>query len=373
MGWLVRKPKIASKDFSPMNLPKTRKEVFQDVLKHHWLNLLLLGLISFLFVSPLIISRLYLFIVRGNINQALATGSLTQEDASLAWLNLSNLFSLINIPLYLILGIGMAGMMRIIKRYSFLDNVSFKEDFALGIKQNIWQYLLLFLLFGLIAFIADYVENLSTTISASGEVYSYLGVIPRVVAILLMYPIFAYSLVAISIYTNKFFQQTKVGLICYLSKFWLSLPMLALCSLPLIVTLIRNFYCYLIGGILSGVLLPFMLLGWFCWTMKILDEKFNPGRYPELVNRGLLGLQAEKDLELLKLEENRQKAKAGGEEYKRELETQKTSPPPEALDQSEESAKPPITPPPEKAVNKKGGGSKKKSKKTDEKTENGSN
>ncbi|MCI2069379.1 MAG: hypothetical protein LKJ88_07430 [Bacilli bacterium] len=372
MGWLVRKPKIASKDFSPLNLPKTRKEVFQDVLKHHWLNLLLLGLMSFLFVSPLIISRLYLFIVRGNVSQALAQGSLTQEDASLAWLNLSNLFSLINIPLYLILGIGMAGIMRIIKRYSFLDNVSFKEDFALGIKQNIWQYLLLFLLFGLIAFIADYVENLSTTISASGEVYSYLGVIPRVVALLLMYPIFAYSLVAVSIYTNKFFQQTKVGLICYLSKFWLSLPMLALCSLPLIVTLIRNFYCYLIGGILSGILLPFMLLGWFCWTMKILDEKFNPGRYPDLVNRGLLGLQAEADPELKKLEENRQKAKAGGEEYKRELEEQKASHP-ETIKSSEEAVKPPISPPPIKAIKKKGGGSKKKTKQTDEQTTNGSN
>jgi hypothetical protein len=361
--WFVRKPKIAKTDFNPANLPKTRKEVFKDVMKHHWVNLLVLGVFLLLFGAPLIVTRCYLDLVSVNIAQAYVNGTMTSEDATTSLLGVSNMFGLINIVLYLILALGMAGTMRIIKRYGFLDNVSFKEDFALGVRQNYWQYALLFFIFGLLAFLCDYVDNLSASLGASGEVYSWLGSIPRVVALILMYPIFCYTLVSISIYQNKFFQQLKVGLICLLRKVWLSIPMLLLCSLPLAVCLVPNFYCHLFGGIASFILMPIALEAWFCFTMDTLDKKFNPGRYPELVNKGLIGLQASAEETVKKAEENKEYelAKEGAEAFNKKEEPPIEKPPepenkgpsPTPPKESETAAKPPAPKPPKPASGKK--------------------
>ena len=51
----LRKPKVAEKDFNDECLPRSRKDVFRNVLKNKWKDVLKLGVLLLVFVLPLLI------------------------------------------------------------------------------------------------------------------------------------------------------------------------------------------------------------------------------------------------------------------------------------------------------------------------------
>ena len=68
----MRKKKQVNKtDFLITDLPSNRGELFFDILKNQWRNILILSLIFLLLFLPLVIARYYNLIIINNINMHL--------------------------------------------------------------------------------------------------------------------------------------------------------------------------------------------------------------------------------------------------------------------------------------------------------------
>lgn len=277
------KPKTASKDFQKSMLPQNRRQVFADVVKLHWGKLLLLGLLVFAFSLPLHITALL---------QDLYAMQLPVENSGdelpqiiLQWISNSNTTALIEIPCFVFLAIGLAGLMRVIRQLAWEDNMYFRYDFLTGVKQNMAQMVLLALLVGAVRFICNYILNLSMLITADG-VYSYLGIIPSVVLSIICVPPAAYATVCIAVYGNSFRQNIRIGFMLYARHPWKTLLAVVCGLIVFIPQCIPTFYTIVFGRIISSILVPFIMLGWVLFSFNGLDEKINPQFHPELVGKG---------------------------------------------------------------------------------------
>lgn len=278
------KPKTASKDFQRSMLPHNRREVFADVVKLHWGKLFLLGLLALAFSLPLHIVA---------VMQDFYTMQLPVETAGddlgqiiLQWISNSNTTALIEILCLMFFAIGLAGMIRVIRQLAWEENMYFRYDFITGIKQNMTQMVLLALITGVVRFICNYILNLSMLIT-SGEVYSYLGIIPSVLLSVVCIPPAAYAVVCIAVYGNSFRQNIKIGFILYAHHTWKTL-LAVICGLMIFIPqYIPTFYTIVIGRLVSSICIPFIMLGWVLFTFNGLDEKINPRFHPELIGKGV--------------------------------------------------------------------------------------
>lgn len=277
------KPKTASKDFQKSMLPQNRRQVLADVVKLHWGKLLLLGLLVFAFSLPLHITAL----LQDLYAMQLPVENIADElpQVVLQWISSSNATALIEIPCFVFLAIGLAGLMRVIRQLAWEDNMYFRYDFLIGIKQNMAQMVLLALLVGAVRFICNYILNLSMLITAGG-VYSYLGIIPSVVLSILCVPPAAYATVCIAVYGNSFRQNIRIGFMLFARHPWKTL-LAVVCGLVVFIPqCIPTFYTIVFGRIISSILVPFIMLGWVLFSFNGLDEKINPKFHPELVGKG---------------------------------------------------------------------------------------
>lgn len=275
----MRRPRTAKTDFTPEMLPATRREVFFDVVKLQFGKLALCGLLALGFTLPFLFSTMAQDLFQSVLYQRVAEGTLTEGAAAVYATSYQNLFPLVEVLCYLLLSVGLAGLSRIVKRLAWEENVSLGADFAKGVKQNGKQYALLGLLAGLAAFLGRYVANLS-----GGTWWGYL---PGLLMAVVLGPAAAYLTVTIAVYDLKFRDQVKYALILYSKSIPKTLLAAALCYLPFVPQLLPNVYCHTIGRLVSGILIPFVMLAWFLFAYDRLDKDINPGRYPELLGRGL--------------------------------------------------------------------------------------
>ncbi|MGS0972429.1 MAG: hypothetical protein ACVCEJ_04175 [Candidatus Izemoplasmataceae bacterium] len=274
--------------FQVSMLPKNRKEVFQDVLKLHKRILFLTGVVLFLFSLPLQFSLYLKDMTISSIYQQYNQGIISVEDAQAALLSYSNVFSLVNILLLMIFGVGLSGVVRIIKSLSWYEPVTFFDDFSKGISENGIQYTLLFLIIGILSFVSKLISNLASLISID-SLYSYLGMIPGLVFSIIFIPVGIYMMTVIVIYKNPFRSQIRLSLYLYFSTIIQSIKWIFILSIPFFILLIPNFYVTIIGRIALMFVIPFLYLKWFLVSSDIIDQKWNIHHYPKLVNKGVLG------------------------------------------------------------------------------------
>lgn len=277
--------KKAEKDYTPDMLPTTRKGVFKDVVKLHFWMLVKLGLLLLLFSAPIHllagIEQIYVAYLHESIGTATpeAVAQVTYQSVFA-----SNLRAAINIPLLMLFSVGFSGIMRIIRQYAWEENVGFRHDFALGVKQNYKQMLLLSFIVGLCNFICVFISNTSYT--ADNVFITYAVYIPMALGVLAI-PVAAYMTVCIPVYSNTFMQNLRVSFALYLKTFFKSL-LAVLCAGALFITFfIPNFYVCFFGRIVATVLVPFGMLGYYLYALQQLDRYVNAGRFDSLIAKGL--------------------------------------------------------------------------------------
>ena len=64
---MKKKVNVIKSDFLVTDLPSNRKELFFDILKNQWRNLLLLSLIVMVILLPLVILRYYNMVIITNM------------------------------------------------------------------------------------------------------------------------------------------------------------------------------------------------------------------------------------------------------------------------------------------------------------------
>ncbi len=276
----------ASVDFNADMMPKNRKEVFFDVVKLHWREFLLYGLLVFAFTLP--INLLIWFSDIRELILMQGFDSLSPEnqmEIRAELMGLSNAVALWRIPCLLIFAVFLSGLLRVIRQFAWMENVYFKTELFDGIKQNIKQTALIMLVFGISSYITTLINNFAVAYSGNAEIVFML--VPMALLLLFIIPICSYALVASVIYSGLFFSHIKVGIVLLSKNPLKTYIAYILCALPYILCLIPNLVFHLIGSIIGSFATPFILLVWMLFSLDMLDKDINPEYFPALVGRGI--------------------------------------------------------------------------------------
>lgn len=279
------KPKSAKTDYTRAMLPHTRKEVFFDVVKLHFRELLLCGVIVLVFSLPMHLLTLLEDGYVSTINAQLPENP-TEEQLRAAYDSVrafGNFKAIVDAVLLLIFSIGFSGLMRVIRQYAWGENVFFTTDFFKGIRQNIKQTLLLALIIGILYAVCVLYYNAAP--QDPGAV-SYMFLIPVGLFILLVIPIAAYMTVCIPVYTNSFGQNAFMGLYLFVKSPLKTYGALIACGAVFISYLFSSVYAHLLGRLFCSFAAPFVMLAWYLFAYNRLDRFVNEKEHPELVGRG---------------------------------------------------------------------------------------
>ena len=273
--------KKASKDFSVEDLPKTRKEMFKDCLKNRYSNVFKLGLVLLLFSLPLIITMLFKDILISNTYERYNEGLITIEEATSISYSYGLIFNLIMVLGFVVLGIGLSGIYRIVRQMVWMEGIIFLNEFKYGIKKNWFSFSILFIVVGLINVLCFFI--LKTNISIQ-----FLRVLPIFISLFILMPIGLYLMSEIIVYKNTILGYLKGALILFAKSIPVSLLSILIVSLP-IFTYFISFVSikYLLIVLYILFVYPIFILFFILYSFEQFDKLINIKDYPELVNRGL--------------------------------------------------------------------------------------
>lgn len=282
---MAKRSKITAKTpYTKSMLPHNRRELFFDVVKLNYIQLICMGLVLFAFAVPLIVNVLVSDFYTAQISGAIDTAEASEQILS-ELVVVKNTSALISIPLLGILFVGISGMLRVIRQYAWGEVVFPYRDFTIGIKQNVKQTVILGLTIGVVIAVCTYLQSLA---DMNDNISAYhASSAAGVVSILFLLPVGGYSLVCISVYGNSFVQNLLQGFVLYMKQPIKTILAATLCFGIYFFLMMPNAvvrFGILVGGIL---LFPFILLAWFLFAFDQLDQYVNAEKHPDIVNKGL--------------------------------------------------------------------------------------
>ncbi len=283
---MMRKYKIAEQSYTQSMLPQTRKAVFFDVVKLQWRSLLILGMILLAFALPEILLNLardsyaialYTAVEKGTDVERVQAGYMIMVGDVL-----KNFIQIIGFAIY---GVGLAGVMRVLRQYAWGENIHIPTDFGRGIKDN-WKPMLgLSILTGVLYAVCYYLYYLANVYRTDEMLL--LSVIPIALCVLFVMPMFACCLVMIPVYNNTLFQIIKMSFyVCF--RGYGKVLLGTVCTVVLwALSLLPSTAFHFGFGMISSLAAPFFLLGWTLFCYNRLDKDLNPSLCPELIGKGL--------------------------------------------------------------------------------------
>ena len=271
---MARKSMYSKNSFSKDQLPSNRREVFFDVFKLHYFSFVKIGLILFAFAIPLFIVNFikdYSFIIAnetGNSNTTMLVTCIGIETLCI-----------------LLMSIPVAGLGKIYHEYAWLEPVFFADDFKKGVKENITPSLISVIIIAILNAIFNFVYYFVDS--------GWIIAIPFGFNIAVLYPIVMHTLFTCFIYTNKYWDNFKLGCFFYFRHLPTTLLSIILICAFKVYDLFQFAHIY---GILTKYLvflviiifvMPFIFLGVQLNEMRIFDKHINSVRFPHLVNKGL--------------------------------------------------------------------------------------
>ena len=289
--------KIASTDFTENMMPHTRKEVFFDVWKMHWFDLLKLGFILLIAFVPILMMTVTKDAYEAKLMAEIGVDASQEilKEIQISTLMFRSTSAFIQVPLYMLFAIALSGALRLVRQYAWEEVVFFWRDLWIGIKQNWKQTIGLAFLLGLQNAIGQYLNAMGTI--TQDMALKIAGGVFGGVTWLICFPIYAYILIGISIYSNTFMQNLKAAFALYAKAPLKTLLILTLLIAVFLISLLPQFLCHIIGQIAGMLLLPILLLIWFLCTSAQLDKHINPIYFPELIGRGLYQENTESEKE----------------------------------------------------------------------------
>lgn len=279
--------KIASTDFTENMMPQTRKAVFGDVLKLHWFDLLRLGFLLLIALLPVFVTTVtndvYEARLIADLGENLSEDAL--QAANSAAIFFRSVSAFICIPLYMLFAVVLSGALRLIRQYAWEEVVFFWRDLWVGIKQNWKQTVILAFLMGLQGAVSRYLNGIGVV--TQDTAMKIVGGIFGGILWLIFFPMYAYMLIEIGIYSNSFMQNLKAGFALYAKTPFKTVLVLLCLAAVFLSALLPNFLGHIIGPAVGILLLPILLLIWFLFVSEQLDKYINPVHFPELIGRGL--------------------------------------------------------------------------------------
>ena len=286
-----RKPKVAKKDFTGDNLPHSRRDVFRDVLKNRWKDLLKLGALLLLFSLPLLVFGAVSEINAANIYAEYKNGAISAETCASEVAASNGAFALIKIIGYIIFSVGIAGSARVLRQIIWDEPLFFFEDFKDGIKIYGGQFALAMFLYGLCAYTAVFFSS-----ATNGILYAIaLGL-----GVFILLPAMFFWLSERTVYASRIGENIRNGFMFYVRTLFKSIGMLLLAFLPFTLEYVLEFfglynfifkYSYLL--ICTFLFLPLGIMLWLLYTYSVFDKYINAELFPEILHKGFYPLETE--------------------------------------------------------------------------------
>lgn len=269
-----------NKDFTYESLPKTRKEQYFQIIKDNFLLLVKLGLFCLLFLTPFLVS---FFLKETSIRNIGNDASLSIGQQKSMYISLEITFNSIYIVCLMIFFIGLGGIIKILRRVIWNEPVFFKEDFLLGLKDNLLQSILIGFLIGVLNFICVLFYYL---LNAKYRFVSYIFV---GISLAIVVPILLLTDYVGSIYQNKFTVSFKISARLFLRRGFLFLiPLLIIYGMYFVSMIpLGSIYISLIYIVIFVFVLPLIILMSYIINFKILDDYINAYYYPDNAYLGL--------------------------------------------------------------------------------------
>lgn len=272
--------KKATHDFRVDDLPKNRKEVFFDCLKMRYGIIVTLGVMCVLFALPSVICLFLRDMGLSTLLADIGNQKYSQEEGYRLFYSMKMTYSLILVPCLVILGIGLSGVMYIIRQLVWYEGMFFFSDFFEGIQKNWKAYTASFLALG--------VYNVELTMLNYKQVSElwyglYLGA-----GLLLLGPIILFAVLMSLVYKFSFRGSVRNAFLLYMR----SIPKTLLAELSIALTFValgipNVILKYVVLLILMLFVLPPILMGVTLYGFSLFDEYINKEQYPELVNKGI--------------------------------------------------------------------------------------
>jgi len=282
------KNKVNPRNYTINDLPQNRKEQFFDLFKNRFRTLLWFGLVTMLFMIPLVAVMVYRDWTVIAISAKYQEGITSAEEASNQIGSVNRLAAGIYIPCFMIMFLGFAGPIRVLRQLIWGEPIFLKYDYFKGLKQNFGPYLFSGFIFGLFNFIQELIRY-----SAANN--KILIAIPLGLEWLIIFPIIFVYMFVTTMYSSVNGSNFKVS--AYL--FFRHLPttlLLSLLSLGLyFLRFIQNpLIKYVVMIFAFFIYLPIVVLISYLNEIRILDLRINPKDHPDLLNRGLFIIDTDK-------------------------------------------------------------------------------
>ena len=259
-------------------LPKNRKEVFFDLLKHRKMSLFALSCFTFMFFIPLAVDLFYFNFL---------------ESAAISAEKPEHLFSLffysmlIMIPCMIIGFIGFAGAFYVAKKLVWQEGIMLASDFFQGTKEN-WKHALVNgIIFSIILFGA--VVGITYLIIYAPLAPIWCGVgIGALTIIFLMFGIsISLNFTQDVFYTNPYGATLKNSFRFMGLLNWKVLLVFLLSTGAVITLSIFNLITLAIGLFLFAILNSVVIVLYTLISHSAFDKYINQEHYPQYVNKGL--------------------------------------------------------------------------------------
>lgn len=257
-------------------LPTTYWELFKDVIKQNWRTLIGIGLITFLFFLPMLAVMFF----RDYYAISITASNLEIDEINALIVTSKNIFNIVVSLCLLIVCIGISGCSKVMLLLSRGEGTFFFKDFNKGVKQNLKNNFVFFLLYAVLFYFSFLVINNFES--------NFLTFLPFVFVQSLYFPLLMINVETTSVYSWKIKDSFINATFIYIKNFFIYILFATPFSLIISTNAIGNIFIkYIIIVLLLIIVYPFVMLGLRVFTNKVLDRDINKEHYPEIYKKGI--------------------------------------------------------------------------------------
>ena len=260
------------------SLPRNRKEVFFDFIKHRKMTLFALSSFTFMFFIPLAVDLFYF-----NFLESVASQN-GQTDALFSLIFYS---MLIMIPCMVLGFIGLTGAFHVAKKMAWQEGVMIASDFFKGIKENWLHGLIDGLLFGISLFglvVGGLYLYSCAPVHAS---IKGIGIGGLILVFLVLGIVTALNMTQSVYYTNSYLKTFKNSFSFLAVLNWKVLVLFLLSTGAVFTLCCFNMILLGVGLFLFAILNSVVVILYTLIAHSAFDKYINQVHYPEYVGKGL--------------------------------------------------------------------------------------
>lgn len=257
-------------------LPTTYWELFKDVIKQNWRTLIGIGLITFLFFLPMLAVMFF----RDYYAISITASNLEIDEINALIVTSKNIFNIVVSLCLLIVCIGISGCSKVMLLLSRGEGTFFFKDFNKGVKQNLKNNFVFFLIYAVLFYFSFLVINNFES--------NFLTFLPFVFVQSLYFPLLMINVETTSVYSWKIKYSFINATFIYIKNFFIYILFATPFTLIILTNAIGNIFIkYIIIVLLLIIVYPFVMLGLRVFTNKVLDRDINKEHYPEIYKKGI--------------------------------------------------------------------------------------